>query len=144
MKGGIYILTTLSQDKPKEMEYRVAHAYDIENIWYTTKGAKYDFVNKEAIRSRFNSAKMFSDRAKAGDYANNLYYRYEMSDPSLINDGISYIFLDENYSTIAGGKKNEEKIQKVQAKRSKVSSANVKSATKRNHGNVSKMPRKLG
>ena len=102
MKGGIYILTTPAPKKSLELDYRVAHAYDIEKIWQTEGNDKYDKVNAEAIHNIFNPSKIYNNKASAHTYATHLFYKYELSDPELVNDGINFIFLDEDFKSAFG------------------------------------------
>jgi hypothetical protein len=118
MKGGIYILTTPSSED--SFEYRVVHAYDIEKIWCTEGAHKYEAINIHALLQRFGNAKVFKDKVSASDHATTMYYRYELSDPELVNDGISSIAIDTPYvSILQGGMDAEKKNLKKDSSKNK-------------------------
>ena len=98
--GGIYILHTPFDSKGDRFEFRVMHLYDIKEIWHKNedKTVNYDEVAGEALQRIFGSTKAYLDKSDADECANKLYYRLELSDPSLIKDGINAVHLCEPFS----------------------------------------------
>lgn len=134
--GGIYILHTPG-DAKGSMEYRVMHLYDVKEIWGKLPNGHidYDLISGENLQKLFGRTKVYKDLEEAQQCASKLYYRLELSDPTLIKDGVNAVHLSEPFSfyIVTSGAykpeaKKKPKAKKPAAKRTKKNESKTKKA----------------
>ena len=132
--GGIYILHTPG-DTRGAMEYRIMHLYDVKEIWGKLSDGKidYDLISGDNLYKLFGKTKVYKEIEDAQQCASKLYYRLEMSDPSLIKDGINAVHLAEPFAFyVATASAKTPKKAKAKAVKPR------KTPTKRTKANESK------
>lgn len=105
--GGIYILTTPGSKGGEE--FRITHAYGVRGITGKDSDGHGDAaISKPMVKKLFGHCKVFVDKSEADCHADNMFYRYELSDPFLVADGINRICLHRKFEYY-GGKSDEKK-----------------------------------